>query len=309
MLRYSLLVIVLLAIASVAGLAFGQEAGLGVLPAQEVRAELRVPDDGLYSLPQGSFVRIDTIRVAEKARRPRPFSAVAEEPQPGEFRPRRDGALRFALADKGKRLTVTYQYCPRRLAVLPTVHGTDYSDVVPVVEETLRKELAPRGLVLVPHDRVVDALAEEGIRWPGPLPREAAGRFAALARRLEVAFLLVPAVSANREVLYAGLQTIGEATSIGTMTGTVVASGNLATVEGPPDDSSGGGPYSLASYKTHQSASVGLLVVEGETGGFIAAPADAGRRSVWIRIGNKRTRRSLVRALTASVIAQWREAG
>jgi len=248
---------------------------LGVLPPVTGEAEAKIPNDCLVRLPQGDFVIGESVGV-RYARGPR-LLRVAEEPGQGQFRGRLDGGLRFSKQDAGKTVTISYEYCPRRVAILSVECDTNYEDAAPILRQALSGELEKRGFVIAAEDDVADALAAGG-----GIPDLTPERLAALAGRLQAAYLLRPGVAAEEGRLLAG--SIGQVDTVGghsTITTTPVA-------------------------KNTMTVAVAMEVISGDAGTVLTRKVRSGSARVRFRRFAP-TRQSLIEELATALVRDWRE--
>ena len=255
---------------------------LGVLAPVSVSLEAAIPRDGLWQPSQGSFLCPDTVCVRDE--RGKRLEAVSASPQKGQYRVRLDGCIRFASDDASRRVTISYQYRPRRAVVLPVVAGTDYQDAVPTLLETLTGELQSRGFVAASPDDTADALAElRSVAASGP-PNLTPQLVAALASKLDAAYVLLPAVDADEEAILAGFQSHTWIAGSGRSAHTVASRTAVHVM----------------------NVAVGITAFDGATGETAAQETAVGSKRVTFRQFGP-ARRSLVRELAGRVIAKWRE--
>jgi len=252
---------------------------LGVLAPVAVSAEMTVPRGDLWRPAQGVFVCPDTVCVrGEQGKR---LEAVSGEPRTGQYRVRLDGCVRFANDDAGRRVSVSYDYRPRRVAVLPAEAGSEYADALPMLLETLTEQLQSRGFVFALSDDVADALVRT---------REDAGVatdiVTALARRLDAAYVLLPGVGATENEVLAGFQSH------------VWVSG------------SGRSAYGTATpvRREYMDAAVGMTVFDGANGSIVFERTAASTKRVRFRRFGP-ARRDMIRELTERLVREWRGSG
>jgi len=271
-----------------------QPTALGVLEPVSVAVQVTVPSDGLWRSPYGSFVCADTVEVKdEKGARLLP---VTEEPQTRQYRVRLDGCLRFCKQDAHKRVSVSYQYRPRRAALLPARASTDYQDAVPTLEEVLAAELRSHGFVLASQDDVADALvAIEREASSGPSSETEPGDgLVALAHRVNAAYLVLPSVDADEASVLAGFYTYGSARGNATATGNTVS------------ESARSYQVTTPVAKNTMQVAVGLAVYQGATGEVVTEQTKSGSKRVHFREFGP-ARRSLIRDLVPGLAMRWRE--
>jgi hypothetical protein len=268
---------------------FGQEApppgssALGVLEARDASFTVKVPKEPLWRPPHDGFVSIDTIRVLHD--RGQAFSFATSDPGKGQCRVRLDGCIRFSSEDIGRRVTISYQYRPRRIAFLPGIAGTDYQDALPTMREVLVEELSARGFVMASPDDTADAIAR--LRQSSASdPQLASEWVAALAHALDVAYVLLPGVDATESSVLAGFQT-------------------HAWVDADGDSVHGS---TTPVNRSVMEVAVGVTVFDGATGNNLDQRTAAGSKRVRFHRPGP-TRRSLIRELTTRVVAQWRDGG
>jgi hypothetical protein len=271
-----------------------QPAALGVLEPVSVAVQVAIPRDGLWRSLHGSFVCADTIEVRdEKGARLLP---VTEEPQTRQYRVRLDGCLRFCKQDAHKRVSVSYQYRPRRAALLPARASTDYQDAVPTLEEVLAAELRARGFVLASQDDVADALtAIERQASSGPSSgSEPVDGLVALAHRVNAAYLVLPSVDADEASVLAGFYSYGSAR------GNATAAGNSVS------ESATSYQVTTPVAKNMMQVAVGLAVYQGTTGEVVTEQTKSASKRVHFREFGP-ARRSLIRDLVPGLVTRWRE--
>ncbi len=271
-----------------------QPAALGVLEPVSVAVQVTIPHDSLWRSPHGSFVCADTVEVRdEKGVRLLP---VTEEPQTRQYRVRLDGCLRFCKQDAGKRVSVSYQYRPRRAALLPARASTDYQDAVPTLEEVLAIELRAHGFVLASQDDVADALvAIEHQASSGPSSETEPGDgLVALAHRVNAAYLVLPSVDADEASVLAGFYTYGS------------ARGNATAMDNSVSESATSLQVTTSVAKNMMQVAVGLAVYQGATGEVVTEQTKSGSKRVHFRQFGP-ARRSLIRDLVPGLVTRWRE--
>ncbi len=248
---------------------------LGVLPPVTAEVEAKIPNDCLVRLPQGDFV-IGESAAVRYTKGPR-LLRVADEPGQGQFRARLDGGLRFSKQDVGKAVAISYEYCPRRVAILSVECDTNYQDAGPILRQALSGELGKRGFVIVPEDDVADAAAESG-----GLSEWKPERLAAVGLRLQAAYLLRPGVGAEEGRVLTG--SIGQVETVGghnTITTTPVV-------------------------RNMMSVAVAMDVITGDAGTVLTRRVRSGSARVRFRRFAP-TRQSLIEELATALVRDWRE--
>ncbi|MBN1460283.1 MAG: hypothetical protein JXA57_12165, partial [Armatimonadetes bacterium] len=232
----------------------------------------------------GNLVLADTMVVrTEVGTR---LERVSDRPGKGEYRPRRDGCVRFSKADVGRKLRATYEYCPLRICLLPPVMATDYEDAWPTVLEVLTQEAVARGFVLADPDEVADALVDLEVSGPEDYPR--------LAEYLDVGSFVLTGIAASADAVFAGYSTSGH-TSV---SGNVSTSGNISHISGHEDTHT----TTSARYKDIMVVTVGLRIYDGATGNLVGEVYRSDSNRVFFRRFGP-TRRSLARYLTEKCVS------
>jgi len=149
--------------------------------------------------------------------------------------------------------------------------------------EALVEELTARGFVTASTDDTADAVARLR-QSSAPDARRASEWIAAIARGVDAAYVLLPGVDATESSVRAGFQTNAWVDSDGDTVHSSTTPVNRSIME----------------------AAVGITVFDGATGGSIDQRTAAGSQRVRFHRPGP-TRRSLIRELTARVVAQWRD--
>ncbi len=271
---------------------------LGVLDPVEASFDVEVPRDRLWRAPHGPLVLLDTVvvRTADGQR----LECVESSPTQGQYRPRLDGCLRFAKEDVGKKVRVTYEYRPLRVGLLPPVVASDYEDAYPTMLEVLTQEAERRGFVFADPDEVADAIVEMKVTHPSQYPK--------LARRLNVASLVLAGIAASADEVFAGFSshTSGSGSGSVDVHGTVSSSpySGSGTVHGSGSShvSTHSTTSTSAVYKDVMLVAVGLQVFDGASGDLIGEVYRADSKRVRFRRFGP-TRRSLTRHLTEKAVS------
>jgi hypothetical protein len=264
---------------------------LGVLAPVAVEMWVKIPHDALWRAPQSTFVCSDTLLVLDARRKP--LLRAASEPQQGQFSWRPEGIIQFSPEDAGRRLVVCYEYAPRRVAVLDAVIPADYPDAVLMLEQDIAEELGKRGFVIVAGRAVTDAAAAMALGPVSTVALPPAQKLAALAQRLDAAYLLVP-----------GVAIVPSSKSDTVDTGIELPRGEVG--ERHPRNPLEDEPTLILPVTRHGLfGGVRLAVVDGVTGAVVTdLGASAFQRVRFRRFSH--ARRSLVRNLAGQVVAAWR---
>jgi len=271
---------------------------LGVLDPVEARFDVKVPRDRLWRAPHGRLVVLDTVVV--RTRDGEHLESVDGSPTEGQYRPRLDGCLRFAREDVGKKVCVTYQYRPLRVGLLPPIVATDYEDAYPTMLEVLTQEAKRRGFVLADPDEVADAIVELEVTGPSQYPK--------LARRLNVASLVLGGIAASGDQVFAGFQSHSRGSGSGSVNlhGTATSSpySGSSTVHGTGSShvTTHSTTSTSAVYKNVMLVAVGLQIYDGASGHLIGEVYRADSKRVLLRRFGP-TRRSLARDLTERAVS------
>jgi len=270
---------------------------LGVLA--PVQAECRIigRQSGVWWPPASSFVCADTLQVTDDGGTA--FEPVTGEPQRGQFSWRAEGVVHFSPEDAGRRIIVRYQFRPRRLAILAGVPDKDYPDALPMFGEALSEEVGKRGFVVVPPKEVAEATSAEGLGAISLLDPPSAEKLAALARRLNAAYLLMP---------YVGITHYGVPGEVEVEVPRPTDRPDRPGDAYPRSQPFPTGEESVPVPITRHSlqAGVRLSVVEGATGKAVMDPIKYATRAVRLRQFAS-TRRELLRDLAGQVVVAWRE--
>jgi len=267
---------------------------LGVLAPVQVECRIIGRQSGVWWPPASSFVCAETLQVTDE--RGTAFEPVAGDPQRGQFAWRVEGAIRFSPEDAGRRIIVRYQFRPRRVAILAGVPDDDYRDALPMFGEALSEKLGKRGFVVVPTEKVAEAAGVEGIGAIWLLDPPSAEKLAALAKRLNAAYLLMP---------YVDVTPYGEP---GTIQIPVAAPtdrpGDVHPRAGPLRGDEESIPVPVTRHGLQ--AGVRVSVVEGATGKAVWDVVRYATREVHLR-QFAAARRELMRELAGQVLVIWRE--
>ncbi len=270
---------------------------LGVLAPVQVECRIIGRQGGVWWPPASSFVLAETLQVTDD--RGTAFEPVAGDPQRGQFAWRAEGAIKFSPEDAGRRIIVRYQFRPRRAAILAGVPDNDYRDALPMFGEALSEELPKRGFVIVSAAEVAEATAAEGLGEIALLDPPSAEKLAALAKRLNAAYLLAPYV----DVTHFGIPGEVEVT-VPVPTDRPDRPGDTYPRAQPFPTGEESVPVPVTRHSLQ--AGVRVSVVEGATGKVVMDPIKYATRAVHLR-QFATARRELLQDLAGQVVVAWRE--
>ncbi len=191
-------------------------------------------------------------------------------------------------------MAVRYEYAPRRAAIRDAVTPTDYPDVAPLLRQALAEELSRRGLVIVPAQEVADAAAAVALGPASTVALPSPDKLAALAQRVNAAYVVVPGIAVAHSTGPATLDT-----------GIELPRDEVG--ERHPRNPLAEEPTLVLPVTRHSlSAAVRLTVIDGTTGAVATDQEKSDSQRVRFRRFSH-ARRVLVQKLAQQVVAAWRD--